>query len=454
MANTLSNGDDQKKSLLHSKTAPSTLWSLAGSYLTTTCRTLVLGKLKGLHTGSLTIVEPGVGVYTFGTKKSAPSVEIRVLDSTFWPRLLLHGPMGFAEAFMDGIITCKSVTDVLELLIINRDETSDYNTLSSWALSIASGFYRATNSLSVSRSNVALHYDLSNEIFAAFLSDDMTYSCPIYASATDSLEAAQIRKLDRIIEQARITATDHVLEIGTGWGSFAIEAVRRTGCKVTSITLSKEQKEEAEVRIKAAGFNDKIEVFLRDYREVKGTYDRVVSIEMIEHVGRENLEAYFACVSKLLAKKRGVAVFQTSTMPETRYEAYCRGTDFIRKHIFPGANVPSIAQIIASMHKGSAGNLILDKLENIGGHYVKALKTWRETFFSNFSARIRPELLKNNSGMSELDIEVFKRKWEYYFSICEAGFKTKTLGCVMFTLGREGNSEMIQDILVECGQIP
>jgi len=210
----------------------------------------------------------------------------------------------------------KELTDT-KLLIINRNTTSDYDTLSSWILSLGSGLYRATNSLTVSRSNVARHYDLSNALFAAFLSPDMTYSCPIWSSPDDSLEAAQKTKLLRITKEARIKSSDHVLEIGTGWGSFAILAVQTTGCTVTSITLSSEQKEEAEARIAKSGLSDKIEVRLQDYREVKGKFDKIVSIEMIEHVGRENLAEYFRTVDRLLDEKIGVAVFQTSTMPDT-----------------------------------------------------------------------------------------------------------------------------------------
>lgn len=212
-----------------------------------------------------------------------------------------------------------------QLFITNRDASSDYSTVSSVALSVLSGLYRASNSLSISLSNVSAHYDISNEIFASFLSADMTYSCALWSSAilqtpnkSDSflLEQAQLLKLRRIISDARIKASDHVLEIGTGWGSFAIEAVRSTGCTVTSVTLSIEQKEEAENRIAAARFSNKITVMLMDYRNVEGVFDKVVSIEMIEHVGRENLATYFKVVDKLLDKKHGIAVFQTSTMPD------------------------------------------------------------------------------------------------------------------------------------------
>lgn len=218
-----------------------------------------------------------------------------------------------------------------QLFILNRDTSSDYNSASSVVVSVLSGLYRASNSLSVSLANVSAHYDLSNEIFAAFLSEDMTYSCPVWSSNLGKLQAdpeiasallqdAQVTKLNKIILEARIKKSDHVLEIGTGWGSFAIEAVRQTGCAVTSVTLSIEQKEEAEKRIQAAGFSKKIRVLLVDYRKipmVENGFDKVVSIEMIEHVGREHLALYFKCVSGLLNKSHGIAVFQTSTMPET-----------------------------------------------------------------------------------------------------------------------------------------
>jgi cyclopropane-fatty-acyl-phospholipid synthase len=251
---------------------------------------------------------------------------------------------GFAEAFMDGSVDIEDLSEVLEvsfaqsgyhflmltmlqLFITNRDASSDYSTVSSVALSVLSGLYRASNTLSISLSNVSAHYDISNKIFASFLSDDMTYSCPLWSSAclqtsnmsgSALLEKAQRLKLRRIISDARIKASDHVLEIGTGWGSFAIEAVRSTGCTVTSVTLSIEQKEEAENRITAAGLSDKINVMLMDYRKIagEGVFDKVVSIEMIEHVGRENLATYFKCIDKLLNKKHGIAVFQTSTMPD------------------------------------------------------------------------------------------------------------------------------------------
>lgn len=293
-------------------------------------------------------------------------------------------------------------------------------------------------------------------MFAAFLSDDMTYSCPIWKltppNATETeeetLEQAQMTKLHRFIDGARIKGSDHVLEIGTGWGSFAIEAVRTTGCKVTSLTLSIEQKALAEKRIAAAGFTEQIEVILCDYRALptpKILYDKVVSIEMLEAVGSEYLETYFQCIHRLL-KKDGIAVFQCITMPEGRYEAYAKGEDFIRKYIFPGGHLPSISQLVEKISKGSQGTLVVERIENIGGHYAKTLRLWRESFERNFESRIRPSLMVEHEEMGDKEVEVFRKKWIYYFCYCEAGFATKTLGDAIITVGREGCSELMAGI--------
>jgi len=287
------------------------------------------------------------------------------------------------------------------------------------------GLARSTNTLSNSLLNVSAHYDISNEMFAAFLSDDMTYSCPIWKPQSsadeedETLEAAQMTKLNRFIDGAHIKPTDHVLEIGTGWGSFAIEAVRKTGCRVTSLTLSIEQKALAEKRIAAAGFADRIEVLLMDYRALptpKVLYDKVISIEMLEAVGREYLETYFGCIHRLL-KKDGIAVFQCITMPEGRYEAYAKGEDFIRKYIFPGGHLPSISQLVENISKASEGTLVVERIENIGGHYAKTLRLWREAFMKNFDSRIRPALMMEHKDMGEKEIEVFRRKWEVSLGI-------------------------------------
>lgn len=273
-----------------------------------------------------------------------------------------------------------------------------------------------------SQLNVSAHYDISNAMFSAFLSDDMTYSCPIWSSISDpkaqheSLEDAQETKLQYFIDAAKIKASDHVLEIGTGWGSFAIAAVKKTGCRITSLTLSQEQKELAEERIAVTGYTDNIEVLLCDYRALptprEGLYDKVVSIEMLEAVGPEFLATYFSCVNHLLKPQGGVAVFQCITMPETRYEGYSKGEDFIRKYIFPGGHLPTVSQLVANIAQGSRGTLVVDSVLNIGGHYAKTLRLWREKFERDFVSKIRPALLGEHDGMTEKDVELFRRKWQ------------------------------------------
>jgi len=229
---------------------------------------------------------------------------------------------------MLGEVSCSDLTSFFKLFIVNREHLSNGTTLTSTLSSKLSSLLRKTNTLTTARLNIAAHYDISNAMFEAFLSPDMTYSCPVWLPTSDpkykteDLEQAQERKLRRFITNAKIQRSDHVLEIGTGWGSFAILAVQETGCRVTSLTLSKEQKALAEERIAAAGFTDNIEVLLCDYRALPipkdgGLYDKIVSIEMLEAVGKEYLAAYFECVDKLLKRDGGIAVFQCITMPES-----------------------------------------------------------------------------------------------------------------------------------------
>ncbi|KAG9243948.1 Mycolic acid cyclopropane synthetase-domain-containing protein [Calycina marina] len=391
---------------------------------------------------------------TFKKAGQPRKVELVVNKEAFWIRSVLFADMGFAEAYMLGEVDCNDLTGFFELFIQNRTQLGNATTLTSSLSATVTGLARSTNTLSNSLLNIQAHYDISNEMFAAFLSPDMTYSCPIWRvpssadSEPETLEAAQMTKLNRFIDGARIKSSDHVLEIGTGWGSFAIEAVKKIGCTVTTLTLSIEQKALAEKRIAAAGFEDKIEVLLVDYRRLpipEVLYDKVVSIEMLEAVGAEYLETYFTCIHKLL-KKDGIAAFQCITMPEGRYEEYVTGEDFIRKFIFPGGHLPSISQLVEKINKGSKGTLVVEKIENIGGHYAKTLRLWNQEFMRNFESRIRPALMLEHGDMNEEKVEVFKRKWEYYFTYCEAGFASKTLGDVIITVGREGAMELMEGI--------
>jgi cyclopropane-fatty-acyl-phospholipid synthase len=217
------------------------------------------------------------------------------------------------------------------------------------------------------------------------------------------------------------------------------------------LTLSIEQKELAEARILEAGMSDNITVLLCDYRSLEipetGPFDKVVSIEMLEAVGKEYLVTYFKCVDKLLKKAGGIACFQCITMPDARYEAYAKSDDFIRRYIFPGGHLPAVSELVSSIQTASGGSLVVDSVENIGPHYAKALRLWREEFLNNWETRIKPQLIEEKGdSMDDEGAEIFKRKWDYYFRYSEAGFSTKTLGDVIITVGREGALQMMEDI--------
>ncbi|KIW21085.1 hypothetical protein PV08_01664 [Exophiala spinifera] len=390
------------------------------------CRRSILSLLSEVKIGRLIVVEDDGKETICGQagEQVEPLARLQVLRDAFWLRLALFADMGFAESFMLGEVKCSNLTAFFQLFILNRNELSNATTITSYLSSTISGLLRRTNTLHNAQLNVSAHYDISNEMFEAFLSRDMTYSCPIWSPLSkehgskneESLEDAQMRKLDRFIDNARIKQTDHVLEIGTGWGSFAIRAVQRTGCRVTSLTLSREQKDLADQRVADAGLTDNIEVLLCDYRALpmprEGPYDKLVSIEMLEAVGREFLITYFDCVHKLLKPDGGIAVFQCITMPESRYEAYAKGEDFIRKYIFPGGHLPTVSQLVDSINKGSQGLLVVDSIENIGPHYAKTLRIWKENFERNFQKCIKPALLAEHEGMTESDVQLFRKKWE------------------------------------------
>jgi len=461
------------------------LASYAGAYalppLLSVSRSAILSLLRNIQIGSLAVHDTDGTVTTCGSPRrvdsqdnktvhSAAHTELRVLSDMFWVRLLLFADMGFAESYMLGEVACPDITAFFKLFIQNRAYLSNGSTFTSDLAGKVAGLIRSTNTLTNARLNISAHYDISNEMFAAFLSPDMTYSSAIWLpkndphSAKETLEQAQYRKLQRFIDNANIKSTDNVLEIGTGWGSFAILAAQKTGCRVTSLTLSVEQKELAEERIRAAGLQDKITVLLCDYRSLPvpaeaDKYDKAVSIEMLEAVGAEYLETYFRCIDNLLKSEGGVAVFQCITMPESRYAAYSKSDDFIRRYIFPGGHLPTATQLLDAVRAGSTSKasggqprLIPESIENIGPHYAKTLRIWRQNFMQSFNAKIRPALLaehkndRKGKGMSEEDVDLFKRKWEYYFSYCEAGFATKTLGDIILTVGREGAVGMMENV--------
>lgn len=453
----------------------SNLWGLTWNPTLRVAKSSILSVLSQIQLGTLLLVdESDQTSYVFGQRDTptseitamrarprnridnVPPVEIVIKKAEFWMRLFLFADMGFAEAYMLKDFECQDLTsffqvtsrprcnnsillaysEMLQLFIKNREQLDNGTTWFSQLSSMVSNLARSTNTLSNALLNVSAHYDISNDMFAAFLSPDMTYSCPIWDCSQldddEPLESAQLRKLTYFIEGARIQSSDHVLEIGTGWGSFAIEAVKRTGCRVTTITLSTEQKAMAEKRIEEAGLSDRIGVRLQDYREMPVPvmpYDKIISIEMLEAVGQDYLTEYFDCVHRFLKPNGGIAMFQCITMPEGRHESYSKskeqvltklfwsfnlanGSSFINQYIFPGGYLPSITQILNHISCQSQGSLIIEKVENIGGHYAKTLRLWRESFLGGFEKTIRPALLREHPDMTKEAIQVFRRKWE------------------------------------------
>ncbi|KAK0552342.1 hypothetical protein OC846_002943 [Tilletia horrida] len=433
-----------------------------------------------------------------------PRAALKVISDTFWIRMFIGADMGFAEAFMAGDVETPDLGACFSVFIHNRDALSNLNTgifasLSSRIQSLLNRQYANTKSGSLK--NIGAHYDISNTMYDAFLSRDMTYSCGVFPTldadlipslpapggsafnqtataavaklasiaqgatangsvsaglssnefSTDDLEDSQIRKLRMHISRADIRPGHRVLEIGTGWGSFAMEAARLTGCTVDSLTLSVEQKALAEARIARAGLSDRIRVHLLDYRDMPASwsdsFDRVVSIEMLEAVGIEFLETYFAAVSRVLKRRGGVGVFQCITIPEDRFEVYKDEVDFIKKYIFPGGCLPSVTRLFEAARVGSKGTLIPEGLTSIGPHYARTLREWRRKFEAHFETQIRPALIRDHSEIRRLsaegqekEVEVFRKKWIYYFVYCEVGFAERVIGDHILTFVREGNT--------------
>lgn len=404
---------------------------------------------RGISRGALTLVRPNGDVVLFGESPAVAEANGRPValvtlhdEAAFYARVACAADIGFAEAFVAlnfSVASPQQLTNIFLILILNRDEKrlSASSLLLSRVGTRLNGLLHLMNRNSISGSarNIEAHYDLSNDLFATFLGKSWTYSCAYFDprlpdTAAIDLDAAQCAKLDRIIDKACITADCHVLEIGCGWGELAIRAVQRTGCRVTGITLSREQLHLARERAAAAGVADRVSFEVVDYRRLpeRGVlYDRVVSIEMLEAVGHEYLGGYFGVLERVL-KREGLAVLQVITTPEERYEEYRTTTDFIQKHIFPGGICPSVEAVIAAASKCST--LSLEQADNMGPHYATTLREWRRRFLDSVEAgRVA------SAGFDEF----FVRKWVYYFCYCEAGFATRTLGVMQLVFSRPRN---------------
>ncbi len=399
---------------------------------------IVLRALEPMSHGSLELRLPGGSVRRFGQgtnprgSRYGLAAEIEVTGADFFRRCFYYGDIGFAESFMAGEWNTEDLDEVISWFILNAENSPSLSSERrrrillrplGWMNDLLHRLRR--NSVAGSRRNISAHYDLSNAFFELFLDPSMTYSSGLLHAPDQTLAEAQEAKYRRICDLLELRGGERVLEIGCGWGAFSRHLVRRYGCKVTAVTISEEQATYARAKIAEEGMEESIELRKVDYRELKGNFDRVVSIEMLEAVGHEFLDTFFAKCGRLLAPN-GLLALQVITCPDSRYEAMRRSTDFIQKHIFPGGMIPSLGAIVSSVSRAS--DLTLRDLHGFGDSYARTLGLWSEAFESRLD-EVRA------LGFDE----IFIRKWRYYFAYCRAAFRMRHIDVVQMLLTRPNN---------------
>lgn len=384
------------------------------------CRRVLFSTLASLRHGRLEISEtfPGGQSRAFGRPDHALSACIQVRDPACYPVIALGGDIGAGEAYMQGLWDADDLERVVRIFVGDEQLLADMESrLARLLRPMYLRWHRAReNDLRRARDNISAHYDLGNDFYAAWLDDGMVYSCALFADEADSLEAAQRRKIDRLLDALALAPGEHLVEIGTGWGALAIRAAERYGVRVTTTTLSAEQARLARERIARRGLSDRVQVVERDYRELEGRYDALVSVEMIEAVGHEYLLDYFATIERLLAP-HGRAAIQAITIADQHYERYRRGTDFINQYIFPGGCLPSVTAMQQAVAQRTTLRLV--RLEDIGLHYARTLREWHRRLMD-----ARPRL------PAAFRDPVFLRMWEYYLLSCAGAFAERRISAV------------------------
>jgi cyclopropane-fatty-acyl-phospholipid synthase len=391
-------------------------------------RSLVLKQLSQLENGELTIREPGRVplVLGDGNRRHAPA-ELVIRDHSTWRDLLTGGSIGAAEAYVAGDWSSPDLVALLRFFSRNINRMNAFEDRFSWITKPAlKGLHWLNrNTRTGSRKNISAHYDLGNDLFETFLDPTMMYSSAIYPSEQATLEQAAVHKLDTICRKLDLKPGDRVIEIGTGWGGFALHAAKHYGCHVTTTTISRQQHDLAAERIAEQGLGDRITLLFDDYRDLAGEFDKLVSIEMIEAVGPQFLDSYFAQIDTLL-KPDGLALIQAITMPEQRYARALKNVDFIQRYIFPGSFIPSYGAILASV--AARTDLTLTHAEDIGFHYARTLNDWCRRFLAH-SDRLA------SMGYDQS----FQRLWQFYFAYCEAGFRERAIGVAQLVFAKPGN---------------
>ena len=402
----------------------------------------LLRAFADMKLGRLRMELPDGTVHDFGEpaltpQLIAPGVNhaafLRVRRSAFFTKTALYGDIGFAESFMDGDWETPDLTALLGWFVFNLEhaptlsgsQKAKFLAVNLLRLGNRIGHLLRPNTRHTARRNISAHYDLSNDFFALWLDPSMMYSCARWTAEAATLEQAQVAKNDALCRKLHLQPTDHVLEIGTGWGGWSLHAAKHYGCRVTTLTISQQQYDLARQRVAAAGLVERIEVRLQDYRDLTGEFDKLVSIEMLEAVGHRYLP-HFAAVCDRVLKRDGLMALQFITCPDSRYDQLRRGVDFIQKHIFPGSLLLSVNRL--NQLFAEKGGFLLHGLEDMGRDYHRTLAAWRGRF------RARLEEVRALS----FD-ERFIRKWEYYFCYCEVAFAMRNISVVQTVHTRSNN---------------
>ena len=392
-------------------------------------RRRLLAQMGGLRECQLDVID-ALGEATLGTPAAHSDATLRasieVLDPAFYRHVAANGSVGAGEAYMDGLWRSDDLVALMRMLVRNRDllDAMEGGLARLGGTAMRAWHALKRNTRDGSRRNIAAHYDLGNDFFRLFLDENLMYSAAVFAHADESLETASTRKLDRICRKLALGPRDRVIEIGSGWGGFALHAARHYGCHVTTATISREQHVLATQRVRDAGLGERVEVLLKDYRDLEGRYDKLVSIEMIEAIGHQYLDVYFGKLAALL-EPHGVALVQAITIEDHRYAQALRAVDFIKRYIFPGSFIPSVSAMLAAAARAS--DLRLLQLEDIGPSYAQTLAAWRQRFHQHL-----PEV--RALGYDER----FVRMWDFYLAYCESGFRERSTGNAQMLLARPG----------------
>jgi cyclopropane-fatty-acyl-phospholipid synthase len=393
---------------------------------------IVLKIMAGMEKGNMHLTLPDGQQITLGNGEGNVSADVTINNNEFYRQVILYGDIGFGEAYVDSLWDTDNITNVIKWFLLNIENNPAVSGGKTQALALnllkffnRMAHYKKANTVEGSRKNISAHYDLNNDFFASFLDPTMTYSGAYFYKDGISLEEAQLAKYERLCRQLHLKPTDHVLEIGSGWGGNAIYMAKNYGCKVTSLTISAEQHKLANERVKAEGLGNRVSIMMQDYRLMEGQFDKIVSVEMLEAVGHNYLDLYFKKCHDLL-KKNGILALQVITSPDSRYDSLRKGVDWIQKHIFPGSLLPSVAAINGAINR--TGDMTMIDLKDLGMHYATTLKLWFDQFNANLPT-------VRSLGFDD----DFIRKWNYYLCYCEAAFAMRNISVMQLVYSRPNN---------------